>query len=104
MIAVIKTGGKQYLVKEGDTLKIEKIEGGINDEVTFGEVLLQADEEGQSVTLGTPIITGAKVVGNILEQGRGEKITIIKFKPKVRYRRKRGHHQFYTKVQITKIA
>ncbi|MDO8571352.1 MAG: 50S ribosomal protein L21 [bacterium] len=103
MIAVIKTGGKQYIVKEGDTLEIEKIEGGINDEVSFEEVLLQADEEGNSVVVGTPFIVGAKVVAKVLEQGRGKKITIIKYKPKVRYRRKRGHHQFYTKVQITKI-
>ena len=104
MIAVIKTGGKQYLVREGDILTIEKIDGGINDEVAFGDVLLRSDDDGGSLTFGTPIISDAKVTGKVMEQGRGEKITIIKFKPKVRYRRKRGHHQFYTKVQIIKIA
>lgn len=100
MIAVIKTGGKQYRVSEGDTLKIEKIIGEVNDVVTFDTVLLRGDDS--RVDIGTPTVTGS-VQATILEQGRGKKISVIKYKPKVRYRRKVGHHQLFTKVQITKV-
>lgn len=103
MIAVIKTGGKQYAVKEGDVLKIEKIEGEVNDEVVLGDVLLRGKEDGSSLEIGTPLVAGATLKASILEQGRGKKIMIIKYKPKVRYRRKNGHRQFFTKVKITKI-
>lgn len=99
MIAVIKTGGKQYAVSEGDVLKIEKLPGEANEEVLF-DVLLRGDDS--NLEIGTPTVSG-NVKGVILEQGRGKKITIIKYKPKVRYRRKNGHHQLFTKVQITKI-
>ncbi len=104
MFAVIQTGGKQYIVKQGDKLEIEKIEGEPTSEVTFDQVFLKSDEEGNDVTLGMPAIAGASVKATILEQGRGDKIDIIKYKPKVRYRRKNGHRQPFTKVQITSIA
>lgn len=103
MIAVIKTGGKQYTVKEGDVLKIEKIEGNVSDEITLGDILLRGNEDGSSLDIGAPLLAGMSAKATILEQGRGKKIAIIKYKPKVRYRRKNGHRQFFTKVQITKI-
>lgn len=104
MFAVIKTGGKQYLVKEGESLKVEKLIGAVGDEVLFGEVLLIASEDANEVQLGAPFLSGKSVKATITEQGREKKVTIIKFKPKVRYRRKRGHRQEYTKVQITAIT
>ena len=102
MFAVIKTGGKQYKVKEGEVLKIEKIAGAAGDKIDF-EVLLLADEEGKDVKIGKPLVSGAKVVAEILEQGRARKVNIIKYKPKVRYRRKAGHRQMYTKVKIASV-
>ncbi|MDO8581762.1 MAG: 50S ribosomal protein L21 [bacterium] len=102
--AVIKTGGKQYIVREGDELSLEKLEGNAGDVVAFSEVLLIADEAGEKVTPGTPLVSGAKVEGKIMEQGKGKKIFIIKYKPKVHYRRKRGHRQLQTKVKIEKIV
>ena len=104
MFAGIQTGGKQYLVKQGDTLEIEKIEGEPSKEVVFDQVFLKSDAEGNDMTLGMPAIEGVSVKATIVEQGRGEKIDIIKYKPKVRYRRKNGHRQPFTKVQITSIA
>jgi len=102
MFAVIKTGGKQYKVKEGEILKIEKVAGAAGDKIDF-EVLLLADEEGKDVKVGKPLVAGAKVGAEILEQGRARKVNIIKYKPKVRYRRKAGHRQMYTKVKIASI-
>lgn len=102
MIAVIKTGGKQYLVKEGDELKIEKLSADKDAGVSF-EVLLLADENGEKFELGNPTLSGASVQATVLEQGRGKKVKIIKFKPKVRYRRKTGHRQPYSKVKIGKV-
>lgn len=103
MIAIIKTGGKQYAVSEGEILKIEKIEGEVDSDVMLGDVLLRSADSGSDCVIGAPMIEGATVTVKILEQGRGKKIAIIKYKPKVRYRRKTGHRQLFTKVQITKI-
>lgn len=102
MFAVIKTGGKQYKVKEGEILKIEKVAGAAGDKIYF-EVLLLADEDGKDVKIGKPTVAGAKVTADILEQGRARKVNVIKYKPKVRYRRKAGHRQMYTKVKVTSI-
>jgi large subunit ribosomal protein L21 len=102
MIAVIRTGGKQYKVKEGEILKIEKIVGAAGDKVDF-EVLLLSDEEGKDVKVGKPLVSGAKVAAEILEQGRARKINVIKYKPKVRYRRKNGHRQMFTKIKIASV-
>jgi len=102
-LAVIKTGGKQYLIREGDTLKIEKIAGKTGDKVEFNQILLLGDEEGKEIKVGKPLISGAKVEGKILEQGRADKILVIKFKRKIRYKRKRGHRQPFTKIKIEKI-
>lgn len=99
--AVIKTGGKQYKVSEGETLLVEKIDGKKDEAVVFNEVLLLADEK--KVKIGQPQVEGAKVKGVILDQVKGEKIRVAKFRAKSRYRRVKGHRQRLTKVQITKI-
>jgi large subunit ribosomal protein L21 len=100
MFAVIKTGGKQYLVKEGELLKIEKLEAKPGETVSF-DVLLTAD--GDSVNIGAPL-TGGKVSAEVMEQGRHDKIEVVKYKAKSRYTRRVGHRQCFTKVKITKIA
>lgn len=102
MLAIIKTGGKQYKVKAGDKVKIEKIEGQTGDKVSFSEVLLAGDEKG--VKVGTPNVKGAAVEGKILEQGRAKKVVGIKHKAKKRYKMKFGHRQTFTEVEIIKIT
>ena len=102
MLAVIKTGGKQYLVKKGDKIKIEKIEGKEGKEVNFSEVLFLGDEK--SVKVGNPLVKGAAVEGKILKQGKAKKVWGVKHKAKKRYKMKFGHRQMFTEVEITKIA
>lgn len=102
MIAVIKTGGKQYKVSKGDKVKIEKIEGKIGDNISFDNVLLVAEDDNR-VNIGKPQVVNAKVEAKILEQGKGPKIAIVKHKAKKRYRRKTGHRQPFTKVEIMDI-
>ena len=108
MLAIIKTGGKQYLVKKGDKIKIEKIDGKEDDEVNFTEVLLLVynplGSAEQKLEIGKPLIKNAKVIGKILKQSRGKKIIIFKYKPKKRYQKKAGHRQHYTEVEIKEIA
>lgn len=101
--AVIGTGGKQYVVSEGDIIKIEKLDGEIKkgDKVTFSDVLLIDD--GKEIKIGTPTIKSAKVEGELLESARDKKLTVIKYKSKSRYFVKRGHRQHFMKVKITKI-
>jgi len=101
--AVIETGGKQYKVKEGDSIRIEKISDTLKkgDMVTFDKVLLQDD--GMNTVVGTPYITGAKIQAEITESGRGKKIEVIKYKAKSRYFKLRGHRQPYMKVKIAKV-
>ena len=103
MIAVIETGGKQYLVKQGDTIKIEKIAGEVGKEAVFDKVLLLADEVGSDVKVGSPYIAGAKVTATILAQDRAKKIRVVKYKRKVRYCKTHGHRQDYTKIKIAEI-
>ena len=98
MYAIIKTGGKQYCVEEGKVITIEKLDVEAGAEVAFDEVLL-----GDSVKIGQPTVAGAKVTGKVLEQGKGAKIRIFKYKAKSNYRRRQGHRQPFTKVQIEKI-
>lgn len=102
MLAVIKSGGKQYKIKEGDKIKIEKIEGEEGETVSFSEVLFVGDEK--EVKVGTPLVEGAKVEGKILKQGRNDKVWGIKHKAKKRYKVKFGHKQPHTEVEIVKIA
>lgn len=101
--AVIKTGGKQYKVSEGDVLSIEKLQGEHKegDKVTFDKVLLV--DNGKDTTIGTPYIKGASVTATLTEVGRAKKIMVIKFKSKSRYFNKRGHRQPFFKVQIDSI-
>jgi len=102
-IAVIKTGGKQYKVAEGDKIQIEKIAGKDGKKVDFKEVLLVGDSKGTDLKVGDPLVKGAKVSGTIETQYRDKKVTTIKYKSKVRYRRKVGHKQHKTLVKIEKI-
>ena len=99
----MKTGGKQYIVREGDVLTLEKLEGKEGDTLTFSEVLLLSDEAAGKMTLGAPLVSGARVQATITWQGKGDKVLVVKYKPKVHYRRKRGHRQLHTKVKIEKI-
>ena len=100
MYAIIKTGGKQYCVEAGKVITIEKLDVEAGAEVAFDEVLLVS---GDSVKIGQPTVAGAKVTGKVLEQGKGAKIRIFKYKAKSNYRRRQGHRQPFTKVQIEKI-
>ena len=101
MFAVIKTGGKQYLVQPGDKIKIEKLETHAGKEVTFPEVLML--EKNKKLEIGTPFIAGATVTGKILGNVKGEKLIIFKYKPKKRYKRKIGHRQQFTEVEVVSI-
>lgn len=101
MYAVIVTGGKQYKVSEGDTLFIEKLDVEEGASVTFDQVLMAG--EGESVTVGAPTIDGATVEAKVVKNGKAKKIYVFKMKRKKNYRRKKGHRQPYTKVEITKI-
>jgi len=101
MLAVIKTGGKQYLVSPGDKIKIEKLNKKEGTEVTFSEVLLL--EKNKKVEIGDPQVKGVKVTGKILKQGKGKKVIIFKYKPKKRYKVKKGHRQPFTQVEIVKF-
>ena len=98
--AVIKTGGKQYKVAEGDVLSVEKLEHE-GDKIVFEEVLLVSNGE---VKVGKPLVSGAKVEAKIMEEGKGKKKMVFRYHSKTRYRKKKGHRQPYTKVQITKIT
>ena len=102
MLAIIKTGGKQYKVQEGDKIKIEKLEGEVGDVISFEEVFFVGDEK--DVKIGNPIVKGAKVEGKILKTSKQKKVTGIKHKAKKRYLVKFGHRQIMTEVEITKIA
>ncbi len=101
MLAVIKTGGKQYLVSPGDKIKIEKIEGKEGKEVVFKEVLFL--EKNKKLEIGEPKVKNAKVTGKILRQGKGDKVVVFKYKPKKRQKVKKGHRQLFTEVEIAKI-
>jgi large subunit ribosomal protein L21 len=101
MYAVVRTGGKQVRVAPGDAVRVEKLDGAIGDRIELEEVLLVGGEG--DARIGTPLVEGAKVVGTITAQARGEKITIFKMKRRKGYRRKAGHRQFYTEVRVDEI-
>ncbi|MBE7027306.1 MAG: 50S ribosomal protein L21 [Ruminococcaceae bacterium] len=100
MYAIIKTGGKQYKVSEGDTIFVEKLDAQVDDTYTFDTVLAIGGEE---VKLGNPVVEGASVTAKVLRQAKSKKIIVFKYKPKKTYRKKQGHRQPYTKLQIEKI-
>ena len=103
-VAVIKTGGKQYIVSKGDTIAIEKLSGSLakGDTVVFDEVLLV--DNGSDTTIGAPVIKGAEVKGTVVLVGRAPKIEVVKYKPKSRYYKRNGHRQPVLKVQIDSIS
>ncbi len=105
MIAVIKTGGKQYLVAPGDKIKVELLETQEGKELTFFDVLLcDKNGDGKNVEIGSPLVKDAKVTAKVLRHGKGEKLIIFKYKPKKRYKRKIGHRQQFTEVEILTIV
>ncbi len=101
MYAVIETGGKQYRVAQGDVIRVEKLAAAEGDSVTFDRVLMVGD--GAEARLGSPLVEGGKVVADVEAHGRGDKVTIIKFRRRQKYRRKQGHRQDYTQLRITDI-
>ncbi len=101
MYAVIASGGKQYKVKAGDTLRLEKMSGDVGSSVSFDNILLFSD--GEEMKVGQPLLEGIKVNGHIVEQDRAKKIIVFKTKRRKRYRRKNGHRQYYTSVKIDSI-
>lgn len=103
MLAVIQTGGKQRLVRPGQTLTVEKLAGEAGQDLIFDQVLLVADDDGAAIEIGAPHLAGRQVVAVIEAQGRAKKIRVIKFKRKVRYKRTRGHRQEFTRVKVKEI-
>ena len=102
MYAVIKSGGKQYRVQEGQTLKLEKLEVATGEAIQFDEVLMVA--EGDDIKVGAPLVEGAKVSAEVVSHGRGDKVTIIKFRRRKHSMRRGGHRQWFTEVKITGIS
>ena len=102
MQAIIVTGGKQYVVNEGDTLFIEKLPVEAGDAVTFDQVLAIVD--GENTKFGTPVVEGAKVEATVVKNGKGKKVRVYKYKAKKGYHKRHGHRQPYTKVEIGKIS
>jgi len=100
--AIIATGGKQYRVQEGDQIKIEKLARDPGDKIEFNDVLLLAD--GEDISIGTPLVEGGKVIGEVQEHARAKKIDIIKFKRRKQHMKRMGHRQHYTHVKITGIS
>ena len=103
MFAVIQTGGKQYLIKTGDTLKVEKLEVESGKDVVFDKVLLLAKEDGSDVKIGKPYLEGVSIAATVEEQGRNKKVRVVKFKRKVRYKRVKGHRQHFTKIKVKEV-
>ena len=101
MYAIVKTGGKQYKVREGDILRVEKLTGDVGSEISFEDVLMFSD--GETVTVGQPKVDSVTVSGHIVAQGKSKKIIVFKYKRRKRYRRKQGHRQHYTAIQIDSI-
>jgi len=102
MYAIIRTGGKQYQVAAGDTLRVEKLQGEVGDTIELSDVLLVAD--GENVKVGQPVVDGARVVAKIAEQGKAKKVLVFKKKKRKGYRVLRGHRQLFTALTIEEIA
>jgi large subunit ribosomal protein L21 len=101
MYAVVRTGGRQFRVAQGESVRVEKLPGEVGDTVELGEVLLVGD--GGEPRVGAPLVTGAKVVGTIVAQGKAPKLTMFKMKRRKGYRRKYGHRQRYTEIRVDRI-
>ncbi len=103
MYAIVNTGGKQYRVQPGDTVRVEYLPGDQGDLIELEDVRLFSNDDGE-VTVGAPIVEGAKVTAEVVQQGRGKKVIIFKYKAKTRYRRKNGHRQNFTELRVTDIS
>ena len=101
MYAIVHTGGKQYKIQEGETLRVEKMAGDVGSEISFDQVLMVSD--GENISVGQPVLENAAVKATIVEQGKAKKVLVFKYKRRKRYRRKQGHRQQYTAVKIDKI-
>ena len=102
MYAVVRSGGRQYRVQEGDQFLVEKLPVEVGQQIVLDEVLLVAN--GDEVKIGTPLVEGAKVLATVLAQEKGPKIRIFKYRPKQRYRRRMGHRQVYTRLRVDEIV
>ena len=100
MYAIIRTGGKQYKVEEGDVISVEKLDSEVGSKISF-DVLMLCD--GDKIRVGQPTVSGAKVSAEVLEHGKDKKVIVFKYKPKKNYRKKQGHRQPYTKVKILEV-
>lgn len=101
MLAIIEAGGKQYLVSRGDKIQVEKMSGEAGSEIVFDKVLFTGTDS--DFVVGKPFIEKTTVTGKVLKQGRSKKVEILKYKAKSKYRKKQGHRQSYTEVEITKV-
>lgn len=102
MYAVIKTGGKQYRVSPGDSIEVEKLPFEVGEQIELDQVLLVAN--GSGAKIGQPLVKGAKVKATVLRQAKGRKVIVFKFRASKRYRRKRGHRQYHTRLRIDEIV
>lgn len=102
MYAIMKTGGKQYRVEEGQIIKVEKLAAEVGSNVEFNEIMLLSSDDN-ILTVGQPVVQGAKVIGKVIDHGKHKKIVVFKYKAKKRYRKKTGHRQPYTSVLVEKI-
>lgn len=102
MYAILNTGGKQYKVSEGDILKVEKLVADVDTTLEFTDILAVANDEGE-ITIGAPMVDGAKIVAKVIGHGKAKKVIVFKFKAKKDYRKKQGHRQAFTKILIEKI-
>jgi large subunit ribosomal protein L21 len=102
MYAVIRTGGKQYTVRPGVSLDVEKLDGEVGTQVELTDVLMVAD--GDTVTVGTPSVAGAKIVAEVVAHGKRKKVVVFKYKPKIRYRKRTGHRQQFTRLNVKDIV
>ena len=103
MYAIVNTGGKQYRMQPGDTVRVEYLPGDQGDLIELDDVRLLSDDDGD-VTVGAPTVEGAKVTAEVVQQGRGKKVIVFKYKAKTRYRRKNGHRQNFTELRVTDIS
>ncbi len=103
MYAIVNTGGKQYRVQPGDTVRVEYLPGDQGDLIELDDIRLLSDDDGE-VTIGAPTVEGAKVTAEVVAQGRGKKVIVFKYKAKTRYRRKNGHRQNFTELRVTDIS
>ena len=102
MYAVFRTGGKQYRARQGERVRVEKLDAAVGDAVEFDQVLMVG--EGSELKVGSPLVSGGKVSGKVIAQGKGDKIMVVKFKRRAHYKRVKGHRQMFTDVEITSIS